>query len=344
MRGGCAAFKIPALSAAEPPSPHETLMKAAIVHSFDQAPRYGDIAAPQPQAGEVLVSTRAASLTQLVRAQAAGKHYSSGKTLPFVPGADGVGMLDGGRRVYFAFPRAPIGAMAEQVAVKASQCVTVPDDIDDLTAAAIANPGMSSWAALALRARFQRGESVLINGAAGTSGRLAIQIARHLGASRIVVTARNPAVEDQLKQLGADRFIGLDQPAVDLVDSFRQEMQSPGIDVVLDYLWGPPAEALLEAASGHGSGAASPRLRLVNIGSLAGPWMALNAGALRSSGVELLGSGLGSISNDDLVQVVGELLQAIGSAQLKIDAEAVPLREVEQAWSQPSTRRIVFTI
>ena len=313
-------------------------MKAAIVHSFDQPPRYGDIDAPTALNGEVLVATRAASLSQLVRAQASGKHYSSGKTLPIVPGADGVGFLADGKRVYFAFPRAPIGAMAEQVAVKTSQCVALPDNVSDVTAAAIANPGMSSWAALEERAHFQRGESVLINGAAGTSGRLAIQIAKYLGAQRIVVTARNPEVEAELRQLGADVFVPLKQSQEELTEAFRREIAA-GVDVVLDYLWGAPAEAILAAAP-----AATRRLRFVNIGSLAGLNINLPASPLRSSALELMGSGLGSVSNERLVQVVGKVINAIEPAGLKIDAEAVPLTHVEQAWGRSAAERIVFTL
>src|SRR6187551_1000258 len=123
-------------------------MKAAVVHSFDHPPQFGEITDPIARAGEIVVATRAAALSPLVRAQAAGKHYSSGRTLPFVPGADGVGRLSDGRRVYFAYPLPPIGTMAERVAVPADQVAEVPDGVDDVTAAAIANPGMSSWAAL----------------------------------------------------------------------------------------------------------------------------------------------------------------------------------------------------
>ncbi|MGH8446608.1 MAG: quinone oxidoreductase family protein [Solimonas sp.] len=318
-------------------------MKAAIVHAFDQLPKYGEIAAPLAGPGEVLVATKAAAISQLVRAQAAGKHYSSGKTLPLVPGADGIGLLDG-RRVYFAFPRTPIGSMAETVAVKAAHCVPLPDAVDDITAAAIANPGMSSWAALEARAHFRRGETVLVNGAAGTSGKLAIQIAKHLGASRIVATARNPAAEAELRALGADAFIDLRQSPEQLVAAFRDEMHGAGIDVVLDYLWGPPAAAIIDAAAGHGSSEAAARTRFVNIGSLAGASLPLNAGTLRSSGLELLGSGLGSVSHAGLVQIVGKLLQAIVPAGLKIDATPVPLPEVEAAWAQQTTDRVVLTM
>ncbi|MEE1926552.1 zinc-binding alcohol dehydrogenase family protein [Pseudomonas sp. 148P] len=319
-------------------------MKAAIVHAFDQPPRYGDIEAPTAAPGEVLVRVRAAALSQLVRAQASGKHYSSGKQLPLVPGADGVGLLEDGTRVYFCFPRAPIGAMAEIVAVDARNCVPVPDEVDDLTAAAIANPGMSSWAALQERARFQAGERVLVNGAAGASGRLAIQVAKHLGASHVVATARNAAVEAELRGLGADDFICLDQPVEQLTAVFREEIKGRGIDVVLDYLWGQPAACILEALGGPGNGEAAPRVRFVNIGSIAGASIPMNPGVLRGSGLEMSGSGLGSISNAGLAQVVGQLLQAIGSAGLRVEARAVPLAAVEATWGASSAERVVFVV
>lgn len=318
-------------------------MKAAVVDSFEQPPKFSEIAAPVALDGEVLVHVRAAAISQLVRAQASGKHYSSGRDLPMVPGADGVGRLADGSRVYFAFPRPPIGAMAEVVAVKATHCAPIPDQVDDVTAAAIANPGMSSWAALTLRAHFKRGESVLINGAAGASGRLGIQIAKHLGASRVIATARNPAVEAELRELGADAFILLDQPTEKRVAAFRHEMHASGVDVVLDYLWGLPAECIIEAAAGHGSGEAAARIRFVNIGSLAGQSISVAAGPLRSSGLELLGSGLGSVSHENLVRIVGQLLQAMKTAKFEINASAVPVQDVAAAWTQQSAARMVLT-
>ncbi|PTU30253.1 quinone oxidoreductase family protein [Stenotrophobium rhamnosiphilum] len=318
-------------------------MQAALVDNFAQPPKFGEIAAPVALDGEVLVSTRAAALSQLVRVQASGKHYSSGKILPMVPGVDGVGLLADGRRVYFAFPRGPIGAMAETVAVKAAQVAEVPAEVDDVTAAAIANPGMSSWAALTHRAHMKRGESVLILGAAGASGRLAIQVAKHLGAGRVVAAARNRAVEAELRALGADEFIGLDQTPEALTPIFREQIHAPGVGVVLDYLWGMPAESFINAVAGHGSGEAARRIRFVNIGSMAGLSIPMAAGGLRSSGLELMGSGLGSVSHADLVKVVGELLRAIGPAKLKVDAVAMPMREVESAWTSKTAQRIVLT-
>ena len=318
-------------------------MKAAVVTAFDRPPKYDDSAEPVAQPGEVIVHTRAAALTQLVRAQASGKHYSSGTApFPFVPGADGVGKLADGRRVYFAFPRPPIGTMAQRVAVKESYCIAVPDELDDVTAAAAANPGMSSWAALSERADLQRGESVLINGATGAAGKLAIQIAKHLGAGRVIATGRNRAVEAELRALGADSFIPL-TVAPELTEAFRKEIAT-GIDVVLDYLYGPSAEAFLAAATGHGSGEAARRTRFVNIGSLGGNSIALPAAALRSSGIELTGSGLGSVSNVALIRVIGELMRAIIPAKLQVQAEAVPLERVETTWTTDTAGRVVFTL
>jgi NADPH:quinone reductase-like Zn-dependent oxidoreductase len=318
------------------------VMKAAVIKSFPNPPVYEDFPEPTAQSDEVIVAVRAAALSQLVRMQAAGKHYTSG-TPPFVPGVDGVGLLPDGRRVYFAFPRQPNGAMAERVAVPSAYTVVLPDSVDDITAAAIANPGMSSWAALTERAGFKRGEAVLINGANGASGRLAIQIAKHLGAGRIVVTGRNPASAAELLALGADVFVTLTQTRESLVSSFREEIAA-GIDVVLDYLWGPASEAFLVAATGHGAGEAARRIRFVNIGSLGGTSIDLPAAALRSSGVEMLGSGLGSVSNLALIRSIAALMQAIEPAQLKIDAQSLPLRDVQSAWTGDGGARIVFTV
>jgi NADPH:quinone reductase-like Zn-dependent oxidoreductase len=219
----------------------ENHMKAAIVRSYERSPEYGDFEEPIARTDEIPVTVKAAALSRLVQSQASGQHYSSDGRFPFVPGVDGVGVLPDGQRVYFAFPTAPFGSMAEKTVVPASLCVSLPDDLDDVTAAAI--PGMSSCAALMERAKLIKGESVLINGATGVSGRLAIQIAKHLGARRVIATGRNKASVAGLDALGADLLIPLDQPANMLTNAFRTEIKNDGVDVVLDYLWGPSARS-----------------------------------------------------------------------------------------------------
>lgn len=319
-------------------------MKAAVVHDFNAPPRYDDFAVPTAEAGETLVQVRAAALSQLVKAQASGRHYSSGKILPLVPGVDGVGTLPDGRRVYFAFPRTLFGSMAQTSVVKLANCVEIPDDVDDVTAAAIANPGMSSWAALLDRAKFVPGENVLINGATGVSGLLAIQIAKHLGATKVIATGRNAQSVQGLKSLGADLVIPLDTPAEELKGIFEEAFHQHKVNVVLDYLWGPSAESLLHAAVGNDHAAGEPRIRFVQIGSLTGNNIHLPGSLLRSSGLELMGTGLGSVSHAGLVEAVGGVLRSISSAGLSIATEALPLMQVESAWKREGTSRLVFTL
>jgi NADPH:quinone reductase-like Zn-dependent oxidoreductase len=317
-------------------------VKAAVVTSFDSPPQLGSFARPVAEADEALVEVKAAALTQLVRAQAAGKHYS-GATPPLVPGADGVGLWQG-QRVYFAFPRAPVGSMAECAAVKRAYVVPVPAELDDVTAAAAGNPGMASWAGLTRRASFKAGESVLVNGAAGTSGRLAIQVAKYLGARRVVATARDRSTESALRALGADAFIALDQPAAELTAAFRAELAGDGVDVVLDYLFGAPAEAFVAATIGRASGRAEPRIRFVQVGSAAGLNIALPGAALRSSGLELLGTGLGAVSNQELLACISELFRVYAAAGFLVEARAVPLDGVASAWQSGGSARTVFTL
>src|SRR6202012_6050522 len=161
-------------------------MKAAVVKGMGERPVYGEFDEPTAAEGHCLINVPASSLSHVTRARAAGSHYSSAQSYPFVAGVDGTGRLENGQRVYFFKPRAPFGAMAERSLVPQAQCIALPDALDDVTAAAIAIPGMSSWAALVERARFAAGETVLINGATGTSGRLAVQIAKHHGAAKVI--------------------------------------------------------------------------------------------------------------------------------------------------------------
>lgn len=319
-------------------------MKAAVVEDFSAPPRYRDFAPPDPKSGETLVQVNAAALSVLVRGQASGRHYSSEGLLPFIPGIDGIGRLPDGERVYFVQPRAPYGSMAELSVAQQKLCIPVPDGVDDVTAAAIANPGMSSWAALTKRAMIATGETVLINGATGTAGRLAIQIAKHLGAKKVIATGRTAATLEMLASLGADVVLSLDQPDTELVAAFRRELAESRVDIILDYLWGSPAECLIRAFAGKGSPSGGHRVRFVQIGSIAGPDIKLPADILRSSGLEILGSGFGSLSTETLLQSIGEMFASILSANLHIDYETAPLADVEASWNRNTGDRLVFTL
>jgi NADPH:quinone reductase-like Zn-dependent oxidoreductase len=211
-----------------------------------------------------------------------------------------------------------------------------------VTAAAIANPGMSSWAAYTERAQLKAGETVLVNGATGTAGRLAVQIARHLGAGKVIASGRNVDALRSVAALGADVTIPLVEPEPALEDCFKEHF-AEGVDVVIDYLWGKSAERLLSAGAKAGKDAAP--IRFVQIGSVSGANITLPSAALRSSAIELMGSGLGSIPLDRFINAIGGLMQATVLGGFKIATKPVPLSEVEQAWSRDdSARRTVFTV
>ncbi|MCC7124912.1 MAG: zinc-binding alcohol dehydrogenase family protein [Acidobacteria bacterium] len=317
-------------------------MKAAIVTAPGVAPSLGEFDGPTAAAGERLIKVGAAAISHLVKARASGAHYSARGPFPFVVGVDGVGRTEDGKRVYFALPRAPHGSMAEYTVVDARLCVPVPDDLDDVTAAAIGNPGMSSWLALTERARLTRGETVLINGATGTSGRLAVQVAKHLGAGRVIATGRRASVLAEMASLGADATIQLADDGDAMERRFAAEF-ARGVDVVIDYLWGPSAERLLIAAARAGREAVP--MRFVQVSSLAAPTITLPSALLRASAIELMGSGLGSASTSRLIAVTGEMLRAVVPAKLQVAFTPVPFDRFDEAWPQDDgTRRTVFAM
>jgi NADPH2:quinone reductase len=317
-------------------------MNAAIVHSFEVPPRYGSFAEPDCADGEVIVNVRAAGLHPLVRALARGTHYGSSGSLPFIPGVDGAGQLRDGTRVFFMLPRSPFGSFAERSVAARATCLPLPEGVDDATAAASANPAMSSWVALKVRAQFAAGESVLILGATGSAGQLAIQIAKRLGARRVIAVGRDPQ-EDRLKELGADAVVRLNQDRAELASAFRREWAEAGVDVVLDYLWGQPAEILLEAIAQKGLQHAASRIRYVQIGSAAGDPISLPGATLRSSRLELLGSGFGSASMPEILQAISEFFQESARKPFQTSIETAPLREVEAIWNRPGLgARMVF--
>jgi len=318
-------------------------MKAAIVVETGKTPVYGDFKEPVPADGEVQVTVTAAALSNVVKSRASGAHYSSPGQLPFVVGIEGVGRLDDGRRVYFALPKAPFGSMSEKTVVRPSEYVSPPHDLSDVTAAAIANPGMSAWAALRERARLAPGETVLVNGATGTAGRLAIQIARYMGARKIVATGRNEEALKALSVLGADVTIPLGDGGEPFEDTLKEQFGGDGIDIVLDYLWGPSAERIIIAGAKAGRDAVP--IRFVHIGSVSAPNITLPSAALRSSAVTLMGSGIGSIPLDSIVRCIGELMQAAVPGGFEISTRTYPLSEVARVWNGPNSMpRTVFEI
>ncbi|AOJ71915.1 MULTISPECIES: quinone oxidoreductase family protein [Burkholderia] len=317
-------------------------MKAAVVLGAGQRPAYAEFDSPGASPGHRAIDVTASALSRLAQARASGAHYSSTGRFPFVAGVDGAGRLDDGRRVYFFGPQAPFGAMAERTLVPEANCIPLPDSLDDVTAAAIALPGMSSWAALTERARLAAGETVLVNGATGTSGRLAVRIAKHLGAAKVIATGRNANVLDALKSAGADVTISLAQDDGQVARAFETHFRA-GVDVVLDYLWGASARAALMAAA-NASPEARP-VRFVQIGTIGGADVLLPGAVLRATAITLMGSGLGSLSLPRLLDAARAVFEAARAAGLRIDTETVPLADVGAYWDDTSSLvRPVFTM
>jgi NADPH:quinone reductase-like Zn-dependent oxidoreductase len=316
-------------------------MRAAVVNNLGQPPQYQEFPEPVADENEVLVRVRAAGLHQVVKARASGSHYSSAREVPVVPGVDGVGILEDGSRVYFGAAHQKFGSMAERSVAARPMYIPVPDGLDDVQAAAIANPGMSAWLSLKDRAGLATGETVLVLGATGVAGQLALQFARLLGAKRIIAAGRNL---DALAAEPVDATISLAQPEDAIREAFAAEAAG-GIDVVIDYLWGRPTELLLEAlAKGFRMESTRP-IRLVEVGESAGRTISLPGAVLRSIDLSLKGSGFGSVSIDRILAAIPTLFSMAADGKLKVAVEPVPLSEVETAWNRVEKgRRIVFTI
>jgi NADPH:quinone reductase-like Zn-dependent oxidoreductase len=315
-------------------------MKAAVVRSFDQPPRYEEYVDPVAADGEEVVDVLAVGLHPRVRSGADGTHYTSEGALPMVPGFDAVGRRADGRLVYFVSDDGVAGTMAERAVLDPRRAVELPDGADAVAIAAAMNPGMSSWVGLRRRAELAPGESVLVLGATGNAGRMAVQIARLLGAGEVVAAGRNAEILATLPGLGADRVVSLEggEEAIAALAEAAAE-----VDVVVDYLWGKPAEAAIPALVRARSDRARA-LRWVQIGAIAGPEITLPSAALRACNLTLMGSGQGSVSTAGIVEELPALAREVDAGNLVVDAQLIPLAEVESAWTAPVApgRRLVF--
>ena len=316
-------------------------MHAAVVNVLGQAPKYQSFPEPNAGEGEAVVQVRAAGLHPVVKALASGSHYASGSEVPMVPGIDGVGTLEDGSRVYFTFARKPWGSMCERTVCPRSKCLPLPDGLDDGLAAALPNPGMSAWLSLQERTMVASGETVLVLGATGVAGRLALQVARHLGAGRVIAAGRNVAV---IAPGEADTIVSLAEPEDAIREAFSAEA-ARGIDVVIDYLWGRPTELLLEAMAKGFRASATRAMRLVELGESTGKTITLPGAILRSIDLKIMGGGLGSVSLDHVFGAIPRLFELAAAGILRVDVERVPLAEVEAAWNRVEKgRRIVLVV
>lgn len=303
-------------------------MKAAILDELGAMPRFGDFDEPRLDLHETLVHVSAAAIKPLDRAIAAGVHYSSPRALPVVCGVDGVGRLDDGSRVYFSSFRQPFGAMAERAA--ASWTVPVPEGLSDAQAAAIVNPALAAWLPLVWRGRLEKGETVLIVGATGAAGSFAVRAARLLGAGKVIAAGRR---QDVLATLGADATIDLRLPEAELGEAFRDHA-ADGIGVVVDYVWGRTIEILIDSLIKADLSVHSQiPTRLVSVGEMGGRTITLPSSALRSSRLEITGSGSGNFPPIAQMQdIVADILAHAAAGRIALDVETFALADVAAAW------------
>jgi NADPH:quinone reductase-like Zn-dependent oxidoreductase len=314
----------------------ETL--AAVVSSFDHAPRYEPFDLPAPSGDdEVLLDVLAVGLHPRVRTGASGRHYTSTGQLPMVPGVDGVGRRADGRLVYFVADDELTGPMATRTVVDARRCIPLPEGVDVVKVAAAMNPAMSSWVALRRRVPIQPGQSVLVLGATGNAGQMAVQVAKRLGASRVVGAGRDLSRLALLPGLGADAAVTLDDAAL--------AKEAADVDIVIDYLWGEPAAsaimALLTARSDRGR-----ELNWIQIGAMAGPTIELPSVALRSANFRLQGNGQGAVSTRAYLEELPALVDEIDRGGIAVTARAHPLADVETIWNapeEPGVRTVLVT-
>lgn len=313
-------------------------MNAAVLHAFDKPPAFEQFPDPIAQEDEVIVRVQAAALKPVDKQIAGGSHYASPRVLPVVCGMDGVGLLEDGTRVYFAGARPPYGAMAQHTVVSRHHCFPLPEDVDDVTAAALINPGVSAWLTLAYRAKLVQGETVLVLGATGVTGKLALQMAKMLGAGRVVAAGRNEQVLSTLQEFGADAIIQIDKPGQNLKEAFAQQAGDTGYGVIVDYLWGRPTEILLDALTRKEFANVKSETRLVQVGESAGRAISLNAAVLRSCALTILGTA-GIPPRDALIDAFGQVMTRAARGELRIDVEQISLEDVENAWRRDSRGR-----
>ena len=318
-------------------------MKAAVVSSFGSAPRYEEFPAPIPAGDDdVVVDVVAAGLHPRVRSQADGSHYTSTGELPLVPGIDGVGRGADGLLRYFVLPDTRVGSMAEQAVIDTRRSIVLPEDADPIAVAAAMNPAMSSWVALRQRVPFRAGQNVLVLGATGNAGQMAVQIAKRLGAQQVIAAGRNASRLAGLPALGATGTVLLDGDADGAARRLGQA--AADVDVVIDYLWGEPAAAAMAALVTGRADRGQP-LAWIQIGSVAGPTAAIPSAALRAARLQIVGSGQGSVGTEEILAELPALVQEITGGSLEIDARPTSLADVEQAWADAAgtAQRIVIT-
>jgi NADPH:quinone reductase-like Zn-dependent oxidoreductase len=318
-------------------------MRAAVIVHHGQPPVLVSRDRPVPGVDEVAVTVTAAPITPLDVLCASGTSYFGPPSLPYVPGVQGVGTLDGGTAVWFpttAGMRPGDGSMADLAVVFASDVVSLPDGVEHGLIAALGLSAVAAWQALTWRGELQSGEQVLVLGAGGIVGQVALQIARLSGARRVIAGCRSAAARERARRLGADAVVTLrDSDDVETLAGRLRDAADGPVDLVLDPLFGVPAAAALRTLRSGG--------RLVHLGGSASDTAPFDSATLRSGSLRVLGYTNNELSAEQRATTVRLIADHAVAGRLVVDYEPVPLVDVTDAWSRQATgsanRRIVLT-
>jgi NADPH:quinone reductase-like Zn-dependent oxidoreductase len=308
-------------------------VRAAVIERVGEGPALRDVEEPARHGGEALVGVAAAPLNPIDISIAAGRFYGGTPDVPYVPGREGLGRVvegDGlvaGTRVWFTGGGNGGGSMAERAAVDERAAVPVPEGVDDPLAACLGIAGLAGWLALEWRAELRRGEKVLVLGASGPVGQVAVQAAKLLGAGRVVAAARDPGGLERARELGADAAVSLasgDEPGR-LAEAFR-DAAGGDVDVTVDPLWGAPAAAAAHAAAGGG--------RIVQLGQSASPEATLPSALIRGKLLSILGHTTSAAPREVQASAYRRMAEDAAAGRLTMDHEVLPLEEVAEAWER----------
>jgi NADPH:quinone reductase-like Zn-dependent oxidoreductase len=298
---------------------------AAVLHEYG-VPRYDAFEDPVAGEGQVVVEVTATGLNPVDVSKAAGTFYAGKPPLPSIAGQEGVGRVgETDRRVYFDRPIAPYGSMAQRALVDPGSLMELPDGLDDGVAVALGVAGLAAWLALDWRAELRAGETVLVLGATGTVGQIAVQGAKLLGAGRVVAAGRNEQALRRAAELGADATVALDRGGDALTAAFR-DAAGGDIDVVIDPLWGAPAAAALGALGVGG--------RLIQIGQSAGAEASIPSWVLRGRIAEIRGHTNFLAPDEVRRDAYRTMAEHAAAGRISVDIERFALRDVARAWER----------
>ena len=311
-------------------------MRAAVIERFGEPPVVRERDEPKADSANVIEVT-AAPLNPVDLSIATGKFYAGTPPLPYVPGGEGIGHPRSGvpaDRVYFrAAP--PNGALAER-AVANGQTVPLPEQVSDGVAAALGTPGIAAYLAMTRRAQLQPGETVLVLGASGVLGSIAVQVAKLIGAGRVIAAARDDRALARAKELGADATVDLKQ-IEGLTERIREASRGQ-LQVVIDPIWGAAAVAALEAMS--------PLGRFVQLGQAAGPEATVKSATVRGRYLSILGYGSFLVPWEEQVVAYRRLVEYAAAGKIKVEVEVLPLEAAPDAWKRQATsphRKLVLS-